>query len=143
MAEAQKEFLFRWVPPKPGKFLELDAGDGIIGSHAVWLEETGWTGACLEERAEAGKLLQKNRPASWQNSAAPSLVSSTKYDLVSARREGSILRLKEEVFRGIRPRWLILQARDPQPKIFLVLSRAGYRLDNFIHDDEYYRLQRN
>lgn len=139
VAEAQKSFLLRWVGPAIGTFREEDAGDGRIGSHAVWLEEEGWTGASFEERPEARSLLKKNRPNSCQDHPHPPPLSHQGPDLISARRESSIHRLIGEIQRGSRPRRIILQARDPQPEIFVALGRAGYRLDNFIHDDEYYR----
>jgi hypothetical protein len=60
-------------------------------------------------------------------------------DLVSARRKNTINELVGRIANGDRPLWVILQARDPQPGVFAALNRAGYRLDHFIHDDEYYR----
>ncbi len=139
IAEAQRAFLLRWVGSVPGTFREEDAGDGRIGSHAVWLEEAGWRGSSFEERPEARNLLKKNRPGSCQEQPWPAPFSCQGHDLISARRKSSIHRLMDEIQRGSRPRWIILQARDPQPEIFVALGRAGYRLDNFIHDDEYYR----
>jgi len=141
IAEAQQGFLLRWVGGGTGTFREEDAGDGIIGSHAVWLEKKGWAGVSLEARPEAAALLQKNRPGSFVPQARLESVPWKTADLVSARREASIRRVLKEIGNGIRPRWVILQARDPQPEVFQAMNRAGYRLDQFIHDDEYYRWQ--
>ena len=120
IAEAQKTFLLGWISGVQGTFFEWDAGDGIIGSHAIW-------------------LVQKNRPATFTSPADAARTADKKVDLISARREGSIRRVVEGVVSGGRPNWVILQARDPRPEVFMALTRAGYRLDHFIHDDEYYR----
>jgi hypothetical protein len=139
VAELQKKYLLEWAGVTNGIFLELDAGDGVTGSHAVWLEEVGWKGVSLEARPVAAELLKKNRPASYGSFASSESVSWKGVDLVSARRENAINELVGRIANGNRPRWVILQARDPQPEVFVALNRAGYRLDHFIHDDEYYR----
>lgn len=138
VAEVQKAFLLGWVSGVRGRFLEWDAGDGITGSHAIWLEEAGWKGFSIEERPGAAELLQKNRPASFVPIIESSRKEQSKVDLISARRSGSIHQVVESIQGGLRPRWVILQARDPQPEVFSAMNRAGYRLDHFIHDDEYY-----
>jgi len=139
VAEIQKKYLLGWVEEAQGSFLELDAGDGVTGSHAVWLEEAGWKGASFEERPVAAELLKKNRPASYVPFSSSESISWKEVDLVSARRENTINDLVRRIEDGDRPLWVILQARDPQPEVFVALNRAGYRLDHFIHDDEYYR----
>ena len=139
IAEAQETFLLGWISGVQGTFFEWDAGDGVTGSHAVWLEEVGWKGVSLEKRPVAAELLKKNRPASYGPFASSESISWKGVDLVSARRENTINELVGRIANGNRPRWVILQARDPQPKVFVALNRAGYRLDHFIHDDEYYR----
>jgi hypothetical protein len=130
--------LLAWVGTE-GVFLEWDGGDGITGSHAVWLEKAGWNGLCMEGRPGAAELLQKNRPASFVPISGSGRKEQPMVDLISARRSGSIRQVLESIQGGLRPRWVILQARDPQPEVFLAMNRAGYRLDQFIHDDEYYR----
>jgi hypothetical protein len=141
VAELQKKYLLEWVGVTNGTFLELDAGDGVTGSHAVWLEEVGWKGVSLEARPVAAQLLKKNRPASYQPFSSSESISRKKVDLVSARRENTIKELVDGLANGDRPPRVILQARDPQAGIFRIMNRAGYRLDHFIHDDEYYRLE--
>ena len=140
-AEAQKAFLLGWVSGVRGRFLEWDAGDGITGSHAIWLEEAGWKGFSIEKRLGAAELLRRNRPVSFVPVAKLNLLHCGRADLVSARRDGSIRQVMENIRTGQRPQRVILQARDPQPEVFLAMNRAGYRLDHFIHDDEYYRLK--
>ena len=139
VAEIQKKYLLGWVGVANGSFLELDAGDGVTGSHAVWLEEAGWKGFCLEERTVAAELLKKNRPASFFSATDFSQKPEKNIDLLSARRDGSIRQVVERILSGERPNWVILQARDPRLEVFAAMNRAGYRLDHFIHDDEYYR----
>ena len=141
VAEIQKKYLLEGVGVANGTFLELDAGDGVTGSHAVWLEEVGWKGVSLEERPVAAQLLKKNRPASCQPFSSSESISRKKMDLVSARRENTINELVGRIANGDRPLRVILQARDPRTGIFRIMNRAGYRLDHFIHDDEYYRLE--
>jgi len=141
VAEIQKKYLLGWVGMAGGSFLELDAGDGVTGSHAVWLEEAGWKGVSLEERPVAAQLLKRNRPASYQPFSRSESISRKKVDLVSARREKTINDLVRRIEDGDRPLRVILQARDPRTGIFRIMNRAGYRLDRFIHDDEYYRLE--
>ena len=139
VAGIQKKYLLGWVVEAHGSFLELDAGDGMTGSHAVWLEEAGWKGTSFEKRPVAAELLKKNRPASYRPFPSLESISWRKVDLVSARRKNTINELVGRIANGDRPLWVILQARDPQPGVFAALNRAGYRLDHFIHDDEYYR----
>jgi len=138
VAEAQRRFLLSWVGSPKAEFLELDAGDGVTGSHAVWLEEAGWRGASLEQRPAAAELLKKNRPGSFTPFSRLESISWNVADLVSARRDASIRRVLGKIGEGLWFRWVILQARDPQPEVFQAMNRAGYRLDHFIHDDEYY-----
>lgn len=142
VAEIQKRFLLHWVGKTKGCFVEWDAGDGIVGSHALWLEEAGWRGFSHEERERASALLKQNRPLAGQCDRQGRLDPVPGTDLVTARRTASIRQLVGQLVLGTRPRWVILQARDPQPEIFRIIVRAGYRLDHFIHDDEYYRLQK-
>ena len=122
--------------------MEWDAGDGVTGSHTVWLEEAGWRGVVREERYVAAALLKRNRPLVLGNLPPGDRGQDPAAELVSARRKETIRNLMERMARGARPRWVILQARDPHPDVFRAMTRAGYRLDHFIHDDEYYRLQR-
>ena len=139
VAEIQKSFLLGWISGIRGTFIEWDAGDGVIGSHTVWLEETGWKGFAIEERPVAAELLRKNRPTSFCAHSKIAEIDQKKTDLVTARRDGSIQQVMAGIKEGGCPRWVILQARDPRPEVFLAMNRAGYRLDHFIHDDEYYR----
>lgn len=49
---------------QPGVFFELVAGDGLVGSLGVWLEEIngGWQVHAWEHRAWPALAFQKNRP---------------------------------------------------------------------------------
>lgn len=143
VAEIQKRFLLHWVGKKTGSFVEWDAGDGVVGSHAIWLEEAGWRGVVREKRNMAAELLQRNRPLALGNLSPGDCVPDPMAELISARREETIRDLMGQLARGARPRWVILQARDPHPEVFRAMARGGYHLDHFIHDDEYYQLQRD
>lgn len=139
VAEVQRDFTLAWVEGLSGSFLELDAGDGVTGSHGVWLEEAGRRGFCFEERQGASQLLPKNRPHARILDQKSAPWPSDGVEILSARRSESIRMVLREMPDRLRPRRVILQARDPQPEIFKAMNRAGYRLDHFIHDDEYYR----
>jgi len=141
VAEAQRRFLLSWVGSPKAEFLELDAGDGVTGSNTVWLEEAGWHGVSVETRPGAEERLQKHRPAAWAPFSRKESLPWKSADLISARRDKSIQEVLKKIGQGIRPQRVILQARDPQPEVFQAMNRAGYRLDHFIHDDEYYRLR--
>lgn len=105
---------------------------GLVGGSGM---ERGQSGG----KARRGPTSQKNRPASYQQFSSSESISRKKVDLVSARRENTINELVGRIANGDRPLRVILQARDPRPEAFVALTRAGYRLDHFIHDDEYYR----
>jgi len=139
VAEVQRDFTLAWIEGLSGSFLELDAGDGVTGSHGVWLEEAGWRGFCFEERQGASQLIRKNRPHARILDQRPVSWAGDGVAILLARRSESIRMVLREMPDRLRPRRVILQARDPQPEIFRAMNRAGYRLDHFIHDDEYYR----
>jgi hypothetical protein len=42
---------------------------------------------------------------------------------------------------GPRPRWVIVENRDPIPCWCRLLERSGYRLRFYFHDDEYYEFK--
>ena len=70
VAEIQKKYLLGWVGMAGGSFLELDAGDGVTGSHAVWLEEVGWKGVSLEKRESNSSEMHFRHPPTSRASGA-------------------------------------------------------------------------
>ena len=142
---AQQEFLRLWILESAGFFWEWDAGDGVVGSHAKMLEEQqGWRGICVEARPGALVSLSANRRharvfAGVEPLEVRKLDPSASPDLLTCRRPESRRRLLEAMAGWLRPRYLVWQTRDPDPDTWRRLARLGYRLENFIHDDEYYR----
>lgn len=142
---AQQKFLSQWIREPTGIFWEWDAGDGVVGSHARILEEQrGWRGVCVEARRVAAARLSANRrtaqvlrgvdPAEARKMGPPESPN-----LVTCRRPESQMALLDAMGEWLQPRYLVWQARDAIPSIWRRLCRLGYRLENFIHDDEYYR----
>lgn len=142
---AQQEFLRVWIIEPSGYFWEWDAGDGVVGSHARLLEERrGWRGICVETRRGAAAHLAANRSAAKVFTGADLLEAqklgpSAGPDLLTSRRPESQGLLLQAMEKWLRPRYLVWQARNPDPDTWRRLLRLGYRLENFIHDDEYYR----
>ena len=129
----------------PGTFVELQAGDGLVGSLGVWLERVeGWKGEAWEHRIKPLADLHKNRPKTAVHAGRltdwNSGVSSLQPVLITTRgaREAS------GVCRAIR-------AGRIQPALVGIwnpsrrsvwqrrLRRAGYRLELVYHRMEFYR----
>jgi len=128
-------------PEKPGKFLEI-GGDGIIGSHSLGLEiHHGWTGAIQVLGAKAQRRAREVRNCRVME-AGKLIELEESIDLLaihSPRESWSVV----ESLRNtrIRPRWVIVEKREPDPSWCRLLERSGYRLKFFFHDDEYYELR--
>lgn len=128
-----------------GTFWELDAGDGITGSHGVFLEEeAGWQGVLWESGKRPAQTARKNRKsevfddrsplpeALGRRSAAPDLLILRKEERLS--QLGKILRTK-----SVQPTWLVIQAPCPVARVPRFLEPLGYRMIWAFHDDEYYQ----
>jgi len=119
----------------PGRFLELSAGDGLVGSLGVWLEKegTGWRVEGWEARLFPGLCYRKNRPhaafrsgklTSWphaEKEAGPVGITCR-----SSREASGVCRVIRQ--GRIRPGFLGLW--NPTRRIVWNrrLCRAGYRL---------------
>jgi len=142
---AQQEFLRQWIPEPAGFFWEWDAGDGLVGSHARILEEQrGWRGVCVESRVgAAGRLSANRQTAKVLNETDPravrNLAPPASPDLLTCRRPESQKMLLEALADWLCPRYLVWQARVADSGAWRQLGQLGYRIENFIHDDEYYR----
>ncbi len=63
-------------------------------------------------------------------------------DLVAIHRPEEFPRLWESLrTRRLRPRWVIVENREPDDRWAQILEGVGYRLKLFFHDDEYYELR--
>lgn len=140
--EQDRIFWSRFLRPQPGgTFLEV-GGDGATGSHTLGLElQHGWSGDFCEpgnRPRQHARAFRKCRVAgSWQEVPCPKSL-----DLLSVHRPrecGELFaRLGQE---GFRPRWVIVENREPDPRWCRLLEGLGYQLRFFFHDDEYYEFK--
>ena len=134
-----------WQVP-PGRFFELKAGDGLVGSLGIWLEsiDLGWQVEAWEDRPLAIKSFVRNRPRtllhpcrliSWTNNERdPNLVGITVRGSLEA---SSVCR---EIHQGrITPKILGIWNPTCRSVWYQRLGREGYRLELVWHNMEFYR----
>ena len=120
---------------RPGRVYELVAGDGLVGSLGVWLEElgVGWCVEAWEQRPSPLSCIRKKRPNTQIHEGR--LISwsakERKKDLVGITTRG--LREAAGVCREIRtsqirPEWVGLWNPTMQPAWFHRMRSAGYQL---------------
>jgi hypothetical protein len=132
----------------PGRFFELNAGDGLAGSLGTWLEsvDPNWRVEAWEDRPLAIKSFAKNRPQallhkcrliSWtHNERHPSPMGITAR---GSREASSVCR---EIHRGrITPSILGIWNPTRRPVWYHRLVREGYRLELVWHNMEFYCLR--
>lgn len=128
-------------PELGGRFLEI-GGDGVTGSHTLGLELLhGWDGAIY---VEVGKPLKKGRKIrKCQVLAIGEVFSEPKQvDLLAIHRPMESATVLEVLQTGkLRPKWVIVENRKPDPQWCRLLESLGYRMNLFFHDDEYYQLK--
>jgi len=129
----------------PGTFVELQAGDGLVGSLGVWLEQVeGWKGEAWEHRAKPLADLRKNRPKTavhfsrltdWNSETSklqPMLITTR-----GAREASGVCR----AIRAGRIQPALVGIWNPTRRSVWQrrLRRAGYRLELVYHRMEFYR----
>jgi hypothetical protein len=140
----QKKFL-RGL--KPGRMVELVAGDGLVGSLGLWLERiAGWQVEAWEHRKWPTLSFPKNRPSTrlhhdrlteWTQPTAPK-------DPVGITTRG--VREAAGVCRAIRKKWIrpaFLGIWNPS-RVGVWEKRlhgCGYRLELIYERMEFYRLR--
>jgi len=129
----------------PGLLVELAAGDGLVGSLGLWLEEAklGWKVCAWEHRPEVLRQLRKNRPATeiregrltcWKGVNLPPQVLAV--TTRGAREAAGLCRaIRQET---IRPRWLGIWNPSQRPVWHQRLRREGYRLKLVWQNLEFY-----
>lgn len=128
-----------------GSMLELCAGDGVVGSLALWLEKysQGWQVQAWEARPIVFAQLCKNRPRTTVHLGRltdwAGLHSSLKPSAFTARgaREAS------SACRAIRlsliqPFWLGIWNPSRRPVWYIRLRQQGYRLAMVWQNSEWY-----
>lgn len=129
-------------PQKGGSFLEIGAGDGVIGSHTLGLElHHQWSGS-LWEPAPGPRLRAQQLRRCRVPDAGEAWPAEGSIDLLAIHRPGEF----EEIWRGfpqgrVLPEWVIVENPHPEVRWARVLEGAGYALRFFFHDDEYYHWQ--
>lgn len=128
-------------PSAAGEFLEL-GGDGVIGSHTLGLELIHrWKGSMVVLGSMAKQGAYKARKCR---------VTGDPGDFTRHGRPGLLAVHRPAEFPGIwdafrsgdlRPKWVVVENREPDPQWCQLLERSGYRLRFFFHDDEYFKLE--
>jgi hypothetical protein len=140
--EQDRVFWNRFLKPeKGGRFLEV-GGDGVVGSHTLGLElHHAWRGLLWEPRPKPRQQAQTRRQCPVDDVGDP-LAMTKSPDLMAIHRPEEFPRLWECLrVRHLRPRWVIVENREPDDRWAQLLEGVGYRLKLFFHDDEYYELQ--
>lgn len=125
-------------PGRGGTFLEA-GGDGATGSHTLGLErEHGWEGVVHVKRERTQTWAQKVRRCRVER-ARSHLAGSPAVSLLALHGPKDFPEIRQALAeRKIRPRWVILENREPDPHWCRLLESLGYKLKFYFHDDEYY-----
>jgi len=136
------------LSPSPAWLFELAAGDGLVGSLGLWLEQekSGWRICAWEHRPKVLAQLRKNRPATeihegrlirWE--PIPRRVEIAAVTTRGAREAGGVCRA---IRRGtIRPHWLGIWNPSRRPVWYRRLRHERYRLELVWQNIEFYRPQ--
>jgi len=129
-------------PEKGGSFLEIGAGDGVVGSHTLGLElHHQWSGSLGEPSPRPRQYAQKIRRCRIHEFAHPPVLAESP-DLVAIHRPGEFPEIWKSIQASrLRPRWVIVENPLPDHRWARMLEGVGYRLKFFFHDDEYYEFR--
>jgi hypothetical protein len=138
----QKRFL---MGNKPGRVYELGAGDGLVGSLGVWLEElgVGWSVEAWEHRPLPLFSVKKKRLEAEIHEGRLTRWSAKerKKDLVGITTRGSreATGVCREICAGqIRPEWVGIWNPTMRPSWFHRMRSAGYQLELVYQRMEFY-----
>lgn len=129
----------------PGRFLELVAGDGLVGSLGVWLEATGagWKVEAWEHRSFPKKALLANRPNTQVHggrlTAWPSGEGILSPVGITTRGVREAVGLCRAIRRKmIRPQLMGIWNPTRRPVWYRRLQPEGYRLELVWQNIEFY-----
>lgn len=133
---------------RPGLWVELQAGDGLVGSLGVWLEQVeGWKVAAWEHREWPARSFRKNRPSTpFHQERLPSWTEpGTLQEPVGVTTRG--VREAAGLCRAIRKSLIrpsLVGIWNPKRHSLWErrLRREGYRLELVWHNVEFYRSRR-
>jgi len=130
---------------RSGRVYELGAGDGLVGSLGVWLEElgVGWSVEAWEHRPFPLSSIHKQRPKIQIHEGRLTRWSANerKKDLIGittrkAREASGVCR---EIRAGqIRPQWVGLWNPTMRPAWLHRMRRVGYQLELVYQKMEFY-----
>lgn len=134
----------------PGRFLELMAGDGLVGSLGVWLEVlgAGWKVEAWEHRSFPKKAFLANRPATpvhggrwtvWPSDEE--ILNPVGITTRGVREAAGVCRAIRQ--RLIRPRFIGIWNPTRRPVWYQRLCKEGYWLEVVWQNIEFYRLRRS
>jgi len=128
-------------PKKGGEFLEV-GGNGIVGSQTLELELSyGWKGTVQVQGRRSQEQLQNVRKCRLLEAKEISSWKSS-IDLLAIHQSDETSEIwKALEGKKVRPLWVIVENRHPDPKWCRFLEDLGYKLRFFFHDDEYYELK--
>jgi len=140
--EQDRIFWEKFLHPEPGgRFLEV-GGDGVTGSHTLGLElKNGWKGGLWEPAEMPRKRAAKVRSCDVLSGNEILKFSGT-IQLLAIHRPSDVPGVWDQLTTGqLRPGWVIVENREPDPHWCRRLERSGYQLRFFFHDDEYFKLE--
>jgi hypothetical protein len=131
---------------RPGRVYELAAGDGLVGSLGVWLEELsrGWSLEAWEHRPSPLFSFKKTRLETeiHEGRLIKWSAKERKKDLIGITTRGSreASGVCREIRTGqIRPQWVGLWNPTMRPAWFQRMRSAGYQLVLVYQRMEFYR----
>lgn len=131
----------------PGRFLELAAGDGRIGSLGAWLEGLeGWRVEAWEHRPVPRESFRQYRPRAKLHSGRLTDWSPQEQAInpmgITTRGAREAAGVCRAIRRGlIRPRFVGIWNPSRRPVWYRRLNREGYRLELVWHNMEFYCLR--
>lgn len=143
----QRHFLAK---TPPGRFFELVAGDGLIGSLGLWLEAVGagWKVEAWEHRSFPKKALLANRPNTQLHGGRLTVWPSDDETLnpvgITTRGVMEAVGVCRAIRRRIiRPQFIGIWNPTRRPIWYRRLKREGYRLELVWQNMEFYRSRRS
>lgn len=134
---------------RPGRFVELAAGDGLVGSLGLWLEaaDPGWRVEAWEHRPVPERSIRRHRPQTVVHGGRltgwPRQEAETNPAGITTRGVREAAGVCRAIRQGlIRPAFLGIWNPTRRSLWERRLRREGYRLEMVHHRMEFYRSRR-
>lgn len=141
--EQDRIFWETFLHPQVGEFfLEVGAGDGAVGSHTLALErDRHWQGLLWETLPRPRQRAQQHRSSPALSD--PPAIGKPPAGLLAIHRPSEFPMIWQDLEQGkLRPAWVIVENREPDPRWCRLLEGVGYKLSFYFHDDEYFQLRK-